>query len=162
MGVIVDSSKRSPVLPSSCSVRKAEWISSRSLGEDCHDDRGCSPGFGAYDALNLAVQLKVPTAFLPAVAQAITGLYHNVQGLQLPDRRDQSAGPDQRREGHCREIAASPLTIRRFIVTPSLGSRWPARLRPLPRNWIRSPGGSRRETSGGPVISPRWCRRSKD
>ena len=31
-----------------------------------------------------------------------------------------------------------------------------------PRNWTRSPGGSRRGTSGGPVILPRWSRRSKD
>jgi len=32
-------------------------------------------GFRGYDALNLAVQLKVPTQFLPAIAQAIMGLY---------------------------------------------------------------------------------------
>jgi succinyl-CoA synthetase beta subunit len=32
-------------------------------------------GFRGYDALNLAVQLKVPTQLLPAIAQAIMGLY---------------------------------------------------------------------------------------
>lgn len=32
-------------------------------------------GFRVYDALNLAVRLKVPTQFLPAIAQAIMGLY---------------------------------------------------------------------------------------
>lgn len=32
-------------------------------------------GFRGYDALNLAVRLKVPTPFLPAIAQAIMGLY---------------------------------------------------------------------------------------
>jgi succinyl-CoA synthetase beta subunit len=32
-------------------------------------------GFRLYDALNLAVQLQVPTKFLPAIGQAIMGLY---------------------------------------------------------------------------------------
>jgi succinyl-CoA synthetase beta subunit len=32
-------------------------------------------GFRLYDALNLAVQLKVPTKFLPAIGQAIFGLF---------------------------------------------------------------------------------------
>jgi succinyl-CoA synthetase beta subunit len=32
-------------------------------------------GFRVYDALNLAADLKVPTQFLPAIAQAIMGLY---------------------------------------------------------------------------------------
>lgn len=32
-------------------------------------------GFRLYDALNLAVQLKVPTKVLPAIGQAIMGLY---------------------------------------------------------------------------------------
>ena len=32
-------------------------------------------GFRVYDALNLAADLKVPTQYLPAVAQAIMGLY---------------------------------------------------------------------------------------
>jgi succinyl-CoA synthetase beta subunit len=32
-------------------------------------------GFRLYDALNLAVQLKVPTKILPAIGQAIMGLY---------------------------------------------------------------------------------------
>jgi succinyl-CoA synthetase beta subunit len=32
-------------------------------------------GFRLYDALNLAVKLKVPTQFLPSIAQAIMGLY---------------------------------------------------------------------------------------
>ncbi len=45
-------------------------------------------GFHTYDALNLALKLKVPTKFLPAVAQAITGLFQYVQGYELPDRRD--------------------------------------------------------------------------
>ncbi len=32
-------------------------------------------GFRMYDALNLAIQMDVPTRFLPAIGQAITGLY---------------------------------------------------------------------------------------
>jgi succinyl-CoA synthetase beta subunit len=36
-------------------------------------------GFKLYDALNLAVQLKVPTKFLPGIAQAIAGLYQTVK-----------------------------------------------------------------------------------
>jgi succinyl-CoA synthetase beta subunit len=36
-------------------------------------------GFKLYDALNLAVQLKVPTKFLPGIAQAISGLYQTVK-----------------------------------------------------------------------------------
>jgi succinyl-CoA synthetase beta subunit len=36
-------------------------------------------GFKLYDALNLAVQLKVPTRFLPGIAQAIAGLYQTVK-----------------------------------------------------------------------------------
>ncbi len=32
-------------------------------------------GFKLYDALNLAASLAVPTKFLPAIAQAVTGLY---------------------------------------------------------------------------------------
>lgn len=37
-------------------------------------------GFRLYDALNLAVQLKVPTQFLPTIAQAIMGLYQTFKG----------------------------------------------------------------------------------
>jgi succinyl-CoA synthetase beta subunit len=36
-------------------------------------------GFKLYDALNLAVQLKVPTKVLPGIAQAIAGLYQTVK-----------------------------------------------------------------------------------
>ena len=36
-------------------------------------------GFRLYDALNLAVQLKVPTKFLSGIAQAIAGLYQTVK-----------------------------------------------------------------------------------
>ncbi len=37
-------------------------------------------GFRLYDALNLAIQLKVPTKFLPSIAQAIMGLYQTFKG----------------------------------------------------------------------------------
>ena len=37
-------------------------------------------GFRLYDALNLAVQLKVPTKFLPSIAQAIMGLFLTFKG----------------------------------------------------------------------------------
>jgi succinyl-CoA synthetase beta subunit len=37
-------------------------------------------GFRFYDALNLAIQLKVPTKFLPSIAQAIMGLYQTFRG----------------------------------------------------------------------------------
>jgi succinyl-CoA synthetase beta subunit len=37
-------------------------------------------GFRLYDALNLAIKLKVPTKFLPSIAQAITGLYQTFKG----------------------------------------------------------------------------------
>ena len=37
-------------------------------------------GFRLYDALNLAVQLKVPTNILPFVAQAIMGLFQTFKG----------------------------------------------------------------------------------
>jgi succinyl-CoA synthetase beta subunit len=38
-------------------------------------------GFRTYDALNLAVALKVPTKFLPAVAQAIIGLFNTFKNF---------------------------------------------------------------------------------
>jgi succinyl-CoA synthetase beta subunit len=38
-------------------------------------------GVRIYDALNLAIQLKVPTKFLPAVAQAITGLFNTFKDM---------------------------------------------------------------------------------
>jgi succinyl-CoA synthetase beta subunit len=37
-------------------------------------------GFRLYDALNLAVPLKVPTKFLPSVAQVILGLFQTFKG----------------------------------------------------------------------------------
>jgi succinyl-CoA synthetase beta subunit len=37
-------------------------------------------GFRLYDALNLSVQLKVPTKFLPSIAQAIMGLFQTFKG----------------------------------------------------------------------------------
>jgi succinyl-CoA synthetase beta subunit len=37
-------------------------------------------GFRLYDALNLAAQLKVPTKFLPTIAQAIMGLFQTFKG----------------------------------------------------------------------------------
>ena len=37
-------------------------------------------GFRLYDALNLAIRLKVPTKFLPSIAQAIMGLYQTFKG----------------------------------------------------------------------------------
>ncbi len=37
-------------------------------------------GFRLYDALNLCVRLKVPTRVLPAIAQAIMGLYQTFKG----------------------------------------------------------------------------------
>jgi len=37
-------------------------------------------GFRLYDALNLAIQLKVPTKYLPAIAQVIVGLFQAFKG----------------------------------------------------------------------------------
>ena len=53
-------------------------------------------GFRLYDALNLAVQLQVPTKLLPAIGQAIVGSLPDLQELPLQDRRDQ---PSRAHEG---------------------------------------------------------------
>ena len=50
-------------------------------------------GFRLYDALNLAVQLKVPTKILPAVGQAIMGLYQTFKNY------------------HCRIAEINPLVL---------------------------------------------------
>jgi succinyl-CoA synthetase beta subunit len=50
-------------------------------------------GFRLYDALNLAVQLKVPTKILPAVGQAVMGLYQTFKNY------------------HCRIAEINPLVL---------------------------------------------------
>jgi len=52
-------------------------------------------GFRLYDALNLAIQLSVPTKILPAIAQAITGLYQAFK------------------ENNCRTAEINPLVLTR-------------------------------------------------
>jgi len=52
-------------------------------------------GFHLYDAYNLAVQLSVPTKFLPAIGQAIMGLYQTFRNY------------------HCRIAEINPLVLTR-------------------------------------------------
>jgi succinyl-CoA synthetase beta subunit len=75
VGVIIDSSMgvRSPVVMfSGEGGMEIETVPSEKIAQMTVD---VLRGFRLYDALNLAVQMKVPTQFLPAFAQAIMGLY---------------------------------------------------------------------------------------
>ncbi len=75
VGVIIDPSMgvRSPVVMFSTEGgMDIETVPSEKIAQMNVD---VLRGFRGYDALNLAVQMKVPTQFLPAIAQAIMGLY---------------------------------------------------------------------------------------
>ena len=75
VGVIIDASRevRAPVVMFSTEGgMDIESVPSEKIAQMNVD---VLRGFRYYDALNLAVQLKVQTKFLPAIAQAIMGLY---------------------------------------------------------------------------------------
>jgi succinyl-CoA synthetase beta subunit len=75
VGVIIDSSigVRSPVVMFSTEGgMEIETVPPEKIAQMTVD---VLRGFRLYDALNLAVQMKVSTQFLPAIAQAIMGLY---------------------------------------------------------------------------------------
>jgi succinyl-CoA synthetase beta subunit len=75
VGVIIDASKevRAPVVMFSTEGgMDIEAVPSEKIAQMTVD---VLRGFRLYDALNLAVKLKVPTQFLPSIAQAIMGLY---------------------------------------------------------------------------------------
>ena len=75
VGVIIDASMgvRSPVIMFSTEGgMDIETVPAEKIAQMTVD---VLRGFRLYDALNLAVQLKVPTQFLPAIAQAVIGLY---------------------------------------------------------------------------------------
>lgn len=75
VGVIIDASMkaRSPVIMFSTEGgMDIEEVPSEKIAQMNVD---VLRGFRLYDAFNLAVQLKVPTKFLPAIGQAIMGLY---------------------------------------------------------------------------------------
>jgi len=75
VGVIIDASKevRAPVIMFSTEGgMDIEAVPSEKIAPMTVD---VLRGFRLYDALNLAVKLKVPTQFLPSIAQAIMGLY---------------------------------------------------------------------------------------
>jgi succinyl-CoA synthetase beta subunit len=80
VGVIIDASKevRAPVVMFSTEGGvDIESVSPEKIAETPVD---VIRGFRLYDALNLAVQLKVPTQFLPSIAQAIMGLFQTFRG----------------------------------------------------------------------------------
>lgn len=75
VGVIIDASRevRAPVVMFSTEGgMDIEAVPSEKIAQMTVD---VLRGFRLYDALNLAVKLKVPTQFLPSIAQAIMGLY---------------------------------------------------------------------------------------
>jgi succinyl-CoA synthetase beta subunit len=73
-GVIIDASRevRAPVIM--FSTEGGVDI------EEVPEDKIVLRGLRFYDALNLAIKLKVPTQLLPAIAQAILGLYETFKG----------------------------------------------------------------------------------
>src|SRR4030043_1761118 len=79
-GVIIDASRevRAPlVMFSTEGGVEIESVPSEKIAQTAVD---VIRGFRLYDALNLAVQLKVPTNILPSVAQAIMGLFQTFRG----------------------------------------------------------------------------------
>jgi succinyl-CoA synthetase beta subunit len=80
VGVIIDASRevRAPVVMFSTEGGvDIESVPSEKIAQTTVD---VIRGFRLYDALNLAVQLKVPTQFLPSIAQAIMGLFQTFRG----------------------------------------------------------------------------------
>ncbi len=80
VGVIIDASRevRAPVVM--FSTEGGMDIESVSPDKIAQMNVDVIRGFRFYDALNLAVQLKVPTKFLPSIAQAIMGLFQTFKG----------------------------------------------------------------------------------
>jgi succinyl-CoA synthetase beta subunit len=79
-GVIIDASRevRAPVVMFSTEGGvDIESVPAEKIAQTTVD---VIRGFRFYDALNLAVQLKVPTQFLPSIAQAIVGLFQTFKG----------------------------------------------------------------------------------
>ena len=112
-------------------------------------------GVRLYDALNLALKLKVPTKFLPAVAQAISGLFNTFKNYNC---RTAEINPlvltkdGKILAADCR-IAIDDSSVFRH---PELGIDVAREAATPPRSSIRLHGKLKRETSGGPVISLRW------
>ena len=80
VGVIIDASKevRAPVVMFSTEGGvDIESVPPEKIAQTTVD---VIRGFRLYDALNLAIQLKVPTQFLPSIAQAILGLFQTFRG----------------------------------------------------------------------------------
>ncbi len=159
VGVIIDASMgvRSPVIMFSTEGgMEIETVPAEKIAQMTVD---VLRGIRLYDALNLCVQLKVPTQYLPAIAQAIMGLYQTFKDYNC---RTAEINPlvltkdGKVVAGDCR-IAIDDSSVYRH---PELGIDVARESPTPPRNWTRSPGGSRRGTSGGPAISPRWSRRS--
>jgi len=93
VGVIIDASKdvRAPVIMFSTEGgMDIESVPSEKIAQMIVD---VLRGFRLYDALNLALKLSVPTKFLPAVAQAISGLFNTFKNYD------------------CRTAEINPLTI---------------------------------------------------
>jgi len=79
-GVIIDASReaRAPVVMFSTEGGvDIEEVPSEKIAQMTVD---VIRGLRFYDALNLAIRLKVPTQLLPAIAQAILGLYETFKG----------------------------------------------------------------------------------
>lgn len=93
VGVIIDSSMavRAPVVMFSTEGgMDIESVPSEKIAQTNVD---VLRGFRLYDALNLAIQLNVPTKILPAIAQAILGLYQAFK------------------DNHCRTAEINPLVL---------------------------------------------------
>jgi succinyl-CoA synthetase beta subunit len=79
-GVIIDASRdvRAPVVMFSTEGGvDIESVPSEKIAQTNVD---VFRGFRLYDALNLAVKLRVPTQFLPSIAQVIMGLFQTFKG----------------------------------------------------------------------------------
>ena len=93
VGVIIDASMgvRSPIIMFSTEGgMDIETVPAEKIAQMTVD---VLRGVRLYDTLNLAVQLKVPTKFLPAVAQAIIGLYQTFKNY------------------NCRTVEINPLVL---------------------------------------------------
>ena len=80
VGVIIDASRevRAPVVMFSTEGGvDIESVPSEKIAQTNID---VLRGFRLYDALNLAIRLKVPTQYLPNIAQSIMGLYQTFKG----------------------------------------------------------------------------------
>jgi succinyl-CoA synthetase beta subunit len=93
VGVIIDASRevRAPIIMFSTEGgMDIESVPSEKIAQTTVD---VLRGFRLYDALNLAVRLKVPTQYLPSIAQSIMGLFQTFKGY------------------HCRTAEINPLVL---------------------------------------------------